>query len=72
MSADEWNTAPPKPPSAWDMDKRIALLEQSQRDIKDELQSINGNITRLVWIVVGAVVVGLINLIMRPGGLPGV
>lgn len=55
------------------MDKRVALLEQSQKDIREELHSINSNITRLVWIVVGAVVVGVINLVIRSnGGLPGV
>jgi hypothetical protein len=69
---NDWeNHPPPKPPSPWDMDKRIALLEQSQRDIRQELHSINSNITKLVWIVVGAVIVGLMNLVIRSGNIPG-
>ena len=68
---NDWQeTPPPKPPNPWDMDKRIALLEQSQRDIRAELHSINANISKLVWVVVGAVLVGLVNLVVRSGSLP--
>lgn len=52
----------PRPPSVYDLDKRLAIVENQQRDIKDELKSINHNINKLVWVVVGAVVVGLINM----------
>ena len=67
----DWNS--PRPPSAWELDKRLSLIEQSNKDIKTELHSINSNISRLVWIVVGAVVMGIINLWVKGGGsLPGV
>ena len=63
----------PQPPSAWELDKRLSLIEQSNKDIKQELHSINSNISRLVWIVVGAVVMGIINLWVKTGGnVPGV
>ena len=63
----------PQPPSAWELDKRLSLIEQSNKDIKAELHSINSNISRLVWIVVGAVVMGIVNLWVKAGGsVPGV
>ena len=67
----DWSN--PRPPSAWELDKRLSLIEQSNKDIKQELHAINSNISRLVWIVVGAVVMGIINLWVKGGGsLPGV
>ena len=66
----DWST--PRPPSAWELDKRLSLIEQSNKDIKQELHSINSNISRLVWIVVGAVVMGILNLWIKSGGsVPG-
>ena len=55
-------------PDVYEMDKRLALVEQSQRDIKTELSAINSNTSKLVWIVVGAVVVGIINMYVKFGG----
>jgi len=52
----------PRPPSVYDLDKRLAIVENQQRDIKDELKQINHNISKLVWVVVSAVVVGIINM----------
>jgi len=51
-----------RPPSVYDLDKRLAIVENQQKDIKDELKQINHNISKLVWVVVGAVVVGIINM----------
>ena len=62
-----------RPPSAWELHTRLSLIEQSNKDIKQELHSINSNISRLVWIVVGAVVMGILNLWVKSGGsVPGV
>ena len=65
---EEWNE-PQRPPSPFDLDKRLAIVENQQRDIKDSLGQINHNISKLVWIVVGAVVVGVVNLWAGGGGL---
>ena len=55
-------------PDVYEMDKRLALVEQSQRDIKVELSAINANTSKLVWIVIGAVLVGIINMYVKFGG----
>ena len=58
-----------QPPSAYDLDKRLAIVESQQNDIKNELHNINNNISKLVWVVVTAVVVGVINFWVRGGGM---
>lgn len=54
-------------PSNHQLDKRVALLEQTTKNIEKELHSISSNILKLVWVVVTAVLVGLINLWLRFG-----
>jgi hypothetical protein len=49
-------------PSPYELDKRIALLELTVKSIDKRLVSISSNLNRLVWVVIGAVVVGVINL----------
>lgn len=51
------------PPNPYDLERRIALLEQSQETIKVELAKINANISKLVWIVLTAVVLGTLNVL---------
>lgn len=46
---------------------RIALLEQSMDGIKGELHSINANITKLVWIVVAALLSSMVQFVLRGG-----
>lgn len=46
---------------------RVALLEQSMDNIKIELKNISHHLMKLVWVVVGAVVVGVVNLLFRFG-----
>lgn len=46
---------------------RIALLEQSMSGIKAELHQINGNISRLVWAVIAAIVMAGVQFIIRGG-----
>lgn len=60
----------PTPPSPYELEKRIALLEQAHenlreeiRGVKDELSKINKNISKLVMIVLGAVVIGVLNVL---------
>jgi uncharacterized Rmd1/YagE family protein len=53
------------------LERRVSLLEQSTRTIKDELSKINNNISKLVWIVLTAVVLAGLNVIFSgttPGG----
>lgn len=60
----------PNFPNIWEIEKRVSLLEQSNIDIKENLNKINDNISRLVWIVLTAVVVAILNILMTDG-LPG-
>lgn len=53
----------------YDLDKRVALLEQAQINIQKELHSISANLNKLVWVLITAVVVGVINLWVKTGGV---
>lgn len=46
---------------------RIALLEQSMSGIKSELHQINGNISKLVWAVIAAIVMAGVQFVVRGG-----
>lgn len=61
---------PSNPPDNYELDKRVALLEQTTKNIERELRDISANLMKLVWVVIVAVVVGLINLWVRFGSLP--
>ncbi len=50
------------------LERRIALLEQSTQTIKTELNKINTNISKLVWIVMSAVVLAGLNVIFNGSG----
>lgn len=52
----------------YELDKRVALLEQAQINIQKELHSISANLNKLVWVLITAVVVGVINLWVKTGG----
>lgn len=52
-----------------ELDKRVALLEQAQINIQKELHSISANLNKLVWVLITAVVVGVINLWVKTGGV---
>jgi len=51
----------------YELDKRVALLEQAQINIQKELHSISANLNKLVWVLVTAVIVGVINLWAKGG-----
>ena len=46
---------------------RIALLEQTTRGIKDELTKLNGHIGKLVWAVVTALVLAVVQFALKGG-----
>jgi len=54
-------------PNPYDMDKRLTILESQQADIKEQLKGINQNMSKLVWLVLGAVVVGVVNMWSKGG-----
>jgi len=66
----EWykSAPPPAPPNPWALERRISLLEQSTQTIKDELTKINSNLSKLVWIVITAVVLAGLNIIFNGTG----
>lgn len=43
---------------------RIALLEQSMESIKIQLQGINTNMSKLVWLVFTALIVAVLKLVL--------
>lgn len=59
-----WYGPPPTPPNPWDIERRVSLLEQSTKTIKEELSKINGNVSKLVWIVLTAVVMAAVNIVL--------
>ena len=46
---------------------RIALLEQTTRGIKEELTKLNGHIGKLVWAVVTALVLAVVQFALKGG-----
>jgi len=53
----------------YELDKRVALLEQAQINIQKELHAISTNLNKLVWVLITTVVVGVINLWAKSGGM---
>jgi hypothetical protein len=43
---------------------RIALLEQSMESIKLQLQGINANMSKLVWLVFTALIVAVLKMVI--------
>lgn len=64
------NVHPPAPPNPWDIERRVSLLEQSTKTIKEELGKINSNISKLVWIVLTAVILAALNMIFTGKIIP--
>lgn len=50
--------------SSRDLHVRVALLEQATGQVKKELHDINKNINKLVWAVITAVLVGILNMVI--------
>ena len=51
-------------PNVWDLDKRLALLEQAHERIADDLSSIDKSLKRLVWVIITAVVGAAMKLLL--------
>lgn len=52
-----------------EMKTRIALLEQSHVNMKEELSKISNNLSKLVWLVLSAIILAVINTILTNGGV---
>ena len=50
-----------------DLDKRLALLEQTVLRLAIDLHQINGSINKLVWAVGGAVLVAIMKFVLSGG-----
>lgn len=49
---------------------RIALLEQATLNISNELKTLNGHVSKLIWVVIAAVITSITQFILK-GGLGG-
>ena len=54
-------------PTPHDLDKRLALIEQQFKDMREELRAIAGNLSKLVWAVAAAIIAGFMQWIIRGG-----
>lgn len=61
-----------RPPSPWDLDRRLSIIERDVGRIEKEVQAINANISRLIWIIVIAFMSALIGAVIVSPKIPGV
>lgn len=54
----------------YNLDKRLALLEQTVTRLSNDLHQINTSINKLVWAVGGALIIAVVQFIAK-GGLNG-
>lgn len=54
-------------PTLHSIDKRVALLEQSYMTLTTELHKINQSLSRLVWIILAALVTAGLQFVIRGG-----
>ena len=48
-------------------DTRITVLEITMKGVEKNLESINNNLSRLVWLAITAIIGGIMAFIMRGG-----
>lgn len=56
-----------KAPTIYDLDKRLALAEANLAALTREVHAINSNITRVVWVVIAAILAALIQFALKGG-----
>jgi hypothetical protein len=49
------------------LELRMALAENNIGDIVKKLDKIDNNISKLIWIVVGAVILAVLNVVLKGG-----
>jgi len=52
-------------PSVYDLDKRVTLLESVQVRMQEDLHAINSNTTKLVWILITALVLAVLKTVLK-------
>lgn len=67
MSSNAENNNAPNDPG---LELRMALLEQSNKHLSDKVEKLETNNSKIVWIVVSAVVLSGLNIIMGGNPLP--
>lgn len=50
-----------------DLDKRLSLAEAALTALTREVHAINSNITRVVWVVIAAILAALIQFALKGG-----
>lgn len=48
-------------------DTRITILEVTMKGVEKNLQEINGNLARLVWLAITAIIGGFMAFVLRGG-----
>jgi hypothetical protein len=48
---------------------KVAVLESNQKEVDKKLDKIDTNISKLTWIVIGAVVLAILNSVIKGGVL---
>lgn len=56
-----------RPPSIHNLETRVALAEAALAALTREVHSINSNITRVVWVVIAAILAALIQFALKGG-----
>ena len=54
-------------PSVHALDKRLALLDAALSSLTAEVQAINNNIRRVVWVVLAAILAAITDFALRGG-----
>lgn len=69
MQEDELNKVRERLDKIHEVELRLSLLEQSQKTLKEELTKISSNLGKLVWLVLSGIILALLNVVVRGGGL---
>lgn len=54
-----------------DLKTKVAVMYEVLQQLKDQMREVNGHLTKLVWLVVGAIVMAFLQWVLK-GGLNGV
>lgn len=46
---------------------QVAVMAEGMKTLKEQMKEINGHLTKLVWLVVGAIVMAFIQWVLRGG-----
>lgn len=58
---------PTSEPTVYGLDKRVSLLEHMIKVQSKQLEAINSNLSKIVWLIVVAVAGALLSLVVRGG-----